>query len=75
MPLGKLSGNQIKDAYDILRKLQDYVSDKNEVIDQKTVMTYSNKFYTLIPHNFTTAEAPVLDSIPAIKVGTYSRPV
>ncbi|KAH8362007.1 hypothetical protein KR084_000200 [Drosophila pseudotakahashii] len=49
MPLGKLSANQIKSAYSVVSeiyKLLEFGSTNAKIIDA------TNRFYTLIPHNF-----------------------
>ncbi|XP_038210310.1 poly [ADP-ribose] polymerase-like [Zerene cesonia] len=64
MPLGKLSKKQIKSGYNVLSELltniQDGKANNNKIVDA------TNRFYTLIPHNFGTNNPPLLDSIDAI---------
>ncbi|XP_068632597.1 poly [ADP-ribose] polymerase-like [Battus philenor] len=60
MPLGKLSKEQIKFGYEILsRLLEDF--DKN-VCNKDQIKDASNKFYTIVPHNFGIKNPPLLDS-------------
>ena len=50
MPLGKISKKQIQQAYSVLTQLLTLVKDGCE--DRSKFIAASNKFYTLIPHNF-----------------------
>ena len=65
MPLGKLSKSQIEKAYKVLTEL-------NQLIEEKASTTKfldaSNRFYTLIPHDFGMKKPPLLDSAEVIKV-------
>ena len=65
MPLGKLSKKQIQDAYKILTEL-------TQLIDSKGTPTQfldaSNRFYTLIPHDFGMKKPPLLDTAEVVKV-------
>ncbi|KAE9414801.1 hypothetical protein Angca_003723 [Angiostrongylus cantonensis] len=64
MPLGKLSKKQITTAYSVLTELQSILSEK---LDADKVLDASNRFYTLIPHNFGMEKPPLLDSLQLIK--------
>ena len=67
MPLGKLSKRQIQQAYAVLSELQEEISggkDKTKILDG------SNKFYTLIPHDFGMQKPPLLDNEDIIKTKT-----
>ncbi|XP_072031637.1 poly [ADP-ribose] polymerase 1-like isoform X2 [Amphiura filiformis] len=64
MPLGKLSRKQIEDAYKVLTELQKLVEDK---ASQNLLLDASNRFYTLIPHNFGMKNIPLLDDLETIK--------
>ncbi|CAG9783197.1 unnamed protein product [Diatraea saccharalis] len=59
MPLGKLSKKQIKSGYGVLSKLlkdfQDGRANQNKIVDA------TNRFFTLIPHNFGVNNPPLLD--------------
>ncbi|CAG9763321.1 unnamed protein product [Ceutorhynchus assimilis] len=57
MPLGKLSKNQIQQAFVVLSELQNMIDKK--VPDVKFIEV-TNKFYTLIPHSFGVDEVPIL---------------
>ena len=65
-PLGKLSKSQVDVGYEILSKLQEVL-----IGDASTkaadVLTYSNKFYTSIPHNFGMRLPPPIDSLEILK--------
>ena len=65
MPLGKLSKNQIKDAFAVLSRLQQCLEDDSKDLTMRQVMILdaTNTFYTLIPHDFGMDNAPKLDSI------------
>lgn len=68
MPLGKLSKNQIKDAFAVLSRLQQCLEDDSKDLTMRQVMILdaTNTFYTLIPHDFGMDNAPKLDSIDQI---------
>ena len=68
MPLGKLSRNQLNRAYQVLTDLQTLISSgspkQNDMIDA------SNRFYTLIPHDFGLKRPKLLDNIDLIQSKT-----
>ncbi|XP_023213752.1 poly [ADP-ribose] polymerase 1-like [Centruroides sculpturatus] len=64
MPLGKLSKKQIEQAYAVLTELQE-LKNKNE--NQSKILDASNRFYTLIPHDFGLKKPPLLDNDRIIK--------
>lgn len=64
MPLGRLSKKQLRDAYQVLTDLNALVvraAPNNEFIG------LSNKFFTLVPHNFGMNKAPVIDTLEMIQ--------
>lgn len=65
MPLGKLSKKQIEKAYAVLTELQEIL--KKSSIDRTTLIDASNRFYTLIPHNFGISGPKVLETSEEIK--------
>lgn len=65
MPLGKLSKKQIEKAYAVLTELQEILKKSN--IDHTTLIDASNRFYTLIPHNFGIAGPKILETSEEIK--------
>lgn len=60
MPLGKITGQQIQDAMEVLKKIENLIIKKDS--SSKTIVDKSNKFYTLIPHNFGTTRPPLLNT-------------
>lgn len=58
MPLGKLSKKQIQKAYAVISELQ----GKDGDIKPHVITDVTNRFYTLIPHNFGTDSPPLLDN-------------
>ncbi|XP_011882597.1 PREDICTED: poly [ADP-ribose] polymerase isoform X2 [Vollenhovia emeryi] len=60
MPLGKLSKKQIESAYAVLTELQEIL--KNSNVDRTTLIDASNRFYTLIPHNFGVSGPKILET-------------
>ncbi|CAF1521823.1 unnamed protein product, partial [Didymodactylos carnosus] len=65
MPLGKLSKNQIEKAYKVLTELQTLI--QNNITSQTQILDASNRFYTLIPHDFGMTRPPLLDNLDIIK--------
>ena len=67
MPLGKLSKRHIQSAYSVLTELQAEVSGgKNHT----RIVDASNRFYTLIPHDFGMRKPPMLDDEEIIRTKT-----
>ncbi|XP_072940740.1 poly [ADP-ribose] polymerase [Epargyreus clarus] len=68
MPLGKLSKKQIKAGYsvlsDLLKQLEKSQNNDNYILDA------TNRFYTLIPHNFGTDNPPLLNDAEVIRKKT-----
>uniref|UniRef100_A0A8C4HIV1 Poly [ADP-ribose] polymerase n=1 Tax=Dicentrarchus labrax TaxID=13489 RepID=A0A8C4HIV1_DICLA len=56
MPLGKLSKRQIQSAYALLTEVQQAVSD---CLPESQILDLSNRFYTLIPHDFGMKKPPL----------------
>lgn len=67
MPLGKLSRRQLMAAFSVLTEAQQLLNQ-----DCKTngpmILDCSNRFYTLIPHDFGINTIPLLDNLDLIKV-------
>jgi len=64
MPLGKLTKKQITSAYSLLTeliKIRERGADRTELIDR------TNRFYTLVPHDFGIDNPPLLDNEEIIK--------
>ncbi|KAK3542329.1 hypothetical protein QTP86_022480 [Hemibagrus guttatus] len=64
MPLGKLSKRQIQSAYSLLTEVQQAVSDK---ASEALILDLSNRFYTLIPHDFGMKKPPLLNNLDYIQ--------
>jgi len=65
MPLGKLSKRQIESAYKILTEAQDMI--KNNTGNDGKLLDASNRFFTLIPHDFGMKSPPLLDNPDLVK--------
>ncbi|XP_013111859.1 poly [ADP-ribose] polymerase [Stomoxys calcitrans] len=59
MPLGKLSQAQIKAAYSVLSEVCKHIEEGGS---NARFIDCTNRFYTLVPHNFGTASPPLLDT-------------
>lgn len=59
MPLGKLSKNQLMEAYKCLTELNNLI---NRGASHDALIEASNKFYTMMPHNFGMSRAPVIST-------------
>jgi hypothetical protein len=68
MPLGKLSRNQLNKGYKVLHELQTLI--ENGATNKTAIIDASNRFYTLIPHNFSRAKPIILDKIDMIQSKT-----
>ncbi|KAK5903551.1 hypothetical protein CgunFtcFv8_007323 [Champsocephalus gunnari] len=64
MPLGKLSKRQIQSAYSLLTDVQQAVT---ESLSEAHILDLSNRFYTLIPHDFGMKKPPLLNSLDYIQ--------
>lgn len=69
MPLGKLSKRQIQNAYALLTEATQafVVKSSDETASRHKILEVTNKFYTLIPHNFVENEMRPLDNERIIK--------
>lgn len=67
MPLGKLTKNQIEQAYKVLTELTGLISS---AASSTAFLDASNRFYTLIPHDFGMKKPPLLDTNEIIKVSS-----
>jgi len=65
MPLGKLSKKQIESAYGILTEAQDMIKAGSGT--ESKFLDASNRFFTLIPHDFGLRSPPLLDSPDLVK--------
>ena len=66
MPLRKLSRKQIESAYKILSEVQTMVKEGSG--SDTKYLDASNRFFTLIPHDFGMNSLPILDNEDYIKV-------
>lgn len=64
MPLGRLSKKQLSDAYKVLSDLNDLIT---RGASPSEFIGLSNKFFTLVPHNFGMNKAPVIDTLEMIQ--------
>lgn len=64
MPLGRLSKKQLQEANQTLSELSDLTA---RGASNAEFVGLSNKFYTLVPHNFGMKKAPVIDTLEIIK--------
>lgn len=64
MPLGRLSKKQLTDAYKVLSELNDLVV---RGASNAEFVGLSNKFFTLVPHNFGMNKAPIIDTLEIIQ--------
>lgn len=67
MPLGKLSKRQIQSAYSILTELQKLIDTNGS---QTQIVDATNRFYTVVPHDFGMKKPTLLDSAEIIKQKT-----
>lgn len=61
MPLGKISSEQIGNAMKVLRNIEKLVRN-NKDSASKQIVDATNKFYSLIPHNFGVRRPPLLNT-------------
>lgn len=64
-PLGKLTKDQIKKGYEVLTEIEAEMKKKSPAHSRLVEMT--NRFYTLIPHNFGRVRPPVINSSEMLK--------
>lgn len=65
MPLGKLSRKHIESGYGVLTEIQEAI--KAEPVSEGRLLALSNKFFTIIPHDFGRERAPILRTEEDIK--------
>lgn len=63
MPLGKLSTKQIRAAMGVLQEISDLVQNNGS---SGQFVEASNRFYTMIPHDFGVKRPPILNNIEAV---------
>ncbi|XP_064103766.1 poly [ADP-ribose] polymerase 1-like [Macrobrachium nipponense] len=80
MPLGKLSKKQIESAYKVLSEALEFIKNLEGVAEgddaaatgiKARLLDCSNRFYTLIPHDFGMKQPPILNNVDLInsKIG------
>jgi len=52
MPLGNLSCEQLQKAYATLNNLSSIINSNDDKVKKEKCIEITNKFYTLIPHDF-----------------------
>ncbi|XP_021365761.1 poly [ADP-ribose] polymerase 1-like isoform X2 [Mizuhopecten yessoensis] len=67
MPLGKLSQKQIQSAYTVLSELTTLITTGGT---QTQFLDATNRFYTLLPHDFGMKKPPLINSLEVIKAKT-----
>lgn len=68
MPLGKLSRKQIEKAFGVLSEMLQLVSEQNP--ERIRLVDASNRFYTLVPHDFGVSEPTIISTPEEIKAKT-----
>lgn len=69
LPLGKLSRSQLTSAFSVLADAQRLL-ERDSKDTATMLLDCSNRFYTLIPHDFGMNKVPMLDNLELIKVGS-----
>jgi poly [ADP-ribose] polymerase 1 len=67
MPLGKISAKQIKQAFQVLNEIQTLIDNKGS---NNLFLDASNRFYTLIPHDFGLKKPTLLNDPALVKAKT-----
>lgn len=70
MPLGKLSRKQLERAYSTLNELNTIIESSDDKTKQGLVIVTTNKFYSLIPHDFGVKMPQLIDSKEILNVCT-----
>lgn len=60
MPLGKLSTKQLQSAYKVLTEISELIKNGGET---SQFIDCTNRFYTLVPHNFGVNNPPILNTV------------
>ncbi|KAH8292667.1 hypothetical protein KR044_013023 [Drosophila immigrans] len=64
MPLGKLSLKQLQSAYIVLNEIYEMIQKQ---ASNARIIDASNRFYTLIPHNFGVNAPPLIESVKQVE--------
>eukprot|EP01087_Luapelamoeba_hula_P005895 TRINITY_DN1594_c2_g1_i2.p1 TRINITY_DN1594_c2_g1~~TRINITY_DN1594_c2_g1_i2.p1 ORF type:complete len:1110 (+),score=268.26 TRINITY_DN1594_c2_g1_i2:108-3437(+) len=65
MPLGKLTKEQIKDGYEALTEIQNALDSASR--SATALLDSTNKFYTIVPHDFGDEKPPLIDNTDLLK--------
>ncbi|KAL7677668.1 hypothetical protein ACOME3_003908 [Neoechinorhynchus agilis] len=65
MPLGKISKNRIRKAFEVLSELQELINGGDR--SSTRVLDATTRFFTLVPHDFGLGRIPLLDDGSKIK--------
>lgn len=65
MPLGKLSKKTINDGYRALTEIQTVLNSSNP--ERSQLLSLTNKFFTIIPHDFGTSNPPLIETAELLK--------
>ena len=67
MPLGKLSKTQIQRGFDVLKEVKEILEKPKNEKTEHLLKDATNRFYTLIPHNFEGKLPPIFSSLEQVK--------
>ncbi|EDQ88218.1 uncharacterized protein MONBRDRAFT_26401 [Monosiga brevicollis MX1] len=71
MPLGALSKRQLQEAYSVLTTISELLeADLSQSELELRLSSATNRFYTLVPHDFGEDRPPLIDSVVAIREKT-----
>ncbi|KAJ3278959.1 Poly [ADP-ribose] polymerase 1 [Borealophlyctis nickersoniae] len=62
MPLGRISKNMIKGAYQVLSEASAVLDEQNAGSSTGKIVSLSNQFFTMVPHDFGNDNAPLLNN-------------
>jgi len=65
MPLGNISKKQIRDGYAALTEIQNLLENPNP--SKARLVDATNRFYNLVPHDFGTADPPLINDLELVK--------
>lgn len=67
MPLGKISPKQIKNAMKVLKEISELIQAGAE---RTEFVSASNRFYTMVPHDFGVQRPPIIETVEQITAKT-----
>jgi len=68
LPLGKISRTQIMRTYGVLSTALKILGEESSQKRDRHIADITNRFYTMVPHNFGLAQPPLLNGVTMIKV-------